>query len=374
MAISAYVGLMGHGKSYGVVENVIIPALKSGRKIFSNIPMNDELCLEKFENQVISFDTKDVNDTWFQEVFADGALIVIDECWRLWPSGMMVNKAPEGHKTFLMEHRHLVGEDGKSTEIVLVTQNLGQLASFVRSIIETTFWVNKLSKAGLKNRYRVDVFSGAVKEITPHTLKKNREREIHGKFKKEVFALYQSHTHSKHGAGDETRVDDRFNVFSGSAVWWFFGIILTASIASWFLAIPVLEKMGLISADSSDSAKIHVSAHQNSLNPSQIKPQELQKAKKPDPRTPFLSEVEKIAVVGRIQSDSLNQFSDAILFEVYASDSVLMISEKLLRKLGYKIFAHSECLIEITGHDFDGFVFCPSQQRDKKSVFSNVEF
>lgn len=37
MAISAYVGIPGSGKSYEVVASVIIPACIAGRRIVSNI-------------------------------------------------------------------------------------------------------------------------------------------------------------------------------------------------------------------------------------------------------------------------------------------------------------------------------------------------
>ncbi|OKX16986.1 hypothetical protein AWP89_00845, partial [Escherichia coli] len=37
MAISAYVGIPGSGKSYEVVSSVIIPACMSGRRVISNI-------------------------------------------------------------------------------------------------------------------------------------------------------------------------------------------------------------------------------------------------------------------------------------------------------------------------------------------------
>jgi zona occludens toxin len=37
MAIKVYVGLMGSGKSYEVVSNVIVPALGRGRRVISNI-------------------------------------------------------------------------------------------------------------------------------------------------------------------------------------------------------------------------------------------------------------------------------------------------------------------------------------------------
>jgi len=38
MAIDAYTGMPGHGKSYGVVEHVIIPSLKQGRHVVTNTP------------------------------------------------------------------------------------------------------------------------------------------------------------------------------------------------------------------------------------------------------------------------------------------------------------------------------------------------
>ncbi|SUX73736.1 Zonula occludens toxin [Citrobacter freundii] len=37
MAISAYIGIPGSGKSYEAVCNVIIPAFTSGRRVVTNI-------------------------------------------------------------------------------------------------------------------------------------------------------------------------------------------------------------------------------------------------------------------------------------------------------------------------------------------------
>ena len=60
MSISAYTGLPGHGKSYGVVDNVIRPALEKKREIFTNIPMNSDECLERFGMTVTQFKTEDI--------------------------------------------------------------------------------------------------------------------------------------------------------------------------------------------------------------------------------------------------------------------------------------------------------------------------
>src|SRR5690606_9182900 len=147
------------------------------------------------------------------EVFEPGSLFVVDECWRLWPAGLTANKIEEKHKEFFAEHRHLVGDSGHSTEIVLVTQDLSQIASFMRNLIETTFRVTKLSKMGTSKLYRVDVYSGPVTGPVPPVSR--REREIPGKFSKDIYALYKSHTKSEVGAGNESRADGRFNILKG---------------------------------------------------------------------------------------------------------------------------------------------------------------
>lgn len=216
MTITAYTGLPGSGKSYGVFENVIVPALENKKPVWTNIPFNENALLEKFGVIPTGFTIDDItqNPDWFQTVFEPGAVLVLDECWRLWPAGLRANNVLMQHKSFLAEHRHMVGENGLSTEIVLVTQDLAQISSFARNLVENTFHVTKLSKVGFDKRFRVDVYFGPVTGATPPKAK--REREIHGAFKPEIQALYKSHTMSKTGsAGDESRTDGRFNILKG---------------------------------------------------------------------------------------------------------------------------------------------------------------
>lgn len=216
MTITAYTGLPGSGKSYGVFENVIVPALENKKPVWTNIPFNEDALLEKFGVIPTAFTVDDItqNPDWFQTVFEPGAVLVLDECWRLWPAGLRANNVLMQHKSFLAEHRHMVGENGLSTEIVLVTQDLAQISSFARNLVENTFHVTKLSKVGLDKRFRVDVYFGPVTGAAPPKAK--REREIHGSFKPEIQALYKSHTMSKTGsAGDESRTDGRFNILKG---------------------------------------------------------------------------------------------------------------------------------------------------------------
>jgi zona occludens toxin len=216
MSISAYVGLPGSGKSHGVVEHVIIPALKSGRVVFTNIPMNQDLLIQDFGAGVIHFDVDDIkkDDDWFTEVFEPGAIWVCDELWRLWPAGLRANQIPEEQKAFLAEHRHMVGDNGLSTEIILVTQDLQQVSAFARNLVEHTYRTEKLTKIGSSKRYRLDIYFGPV--TGPNPPKAKRDREIFSTYKKDVFQYYQSHTKSATGqAGDETRTDNRFNGLKG---------------------------------------------------------------------------------------------------------------------------------------------------------------
>jgi zona occludens toxin len=225
MSITAYTGLPGHGKTYGVVENVILPALKKGLTVYSNIPMREDL-LTRFPGEYVHFDIEHATEEQgYLSSMDGGAVIVLDECWRLWPSGLKANNAPELHKSFLAEHRHKVGKNGASQQIVLVTQDLAQLAAFVRQLVEKTFRVRKLDEVGMEKAFRLDIYSGAATGQNPPG---EPIRRIPGKYREEVYQYYYSHTQSETGeAGDESKIDDRANLLKSGLI----KIGLPASIA-----------------------------------------------------------------------------------------------------------------------------------------------
>lgn len=216
VSIAAYTGLPGSGKSYGVVENVVIPALKSGRHIVTNMPLEREKLLAFCGAGQITFVETNAEVATIVQMGIDypGVVFVLDECWRYWPAGKLPNQIPESEKEFFAMHRHRVGEDGFSTEIVLVTQDLSQISGFVRALVEQTFRATKLTAVGSKNKYRVDVYEGAVTGPKPSPTR--RLREMYGKYKPEIYALYRSHTQSMvAGAGDEVKADDRGSLLKG---------------------------------------------------------------------------------------------------------------------------------------------------------------
>ena len=67
MAIQLYCGRPGSGKSYGVIENVLIPALKTSRIIYTNIPLHLDIIEQDYPESVKTlnqFKNEDVTGEW----------------------------------------------------------------------------------------------------------------------------------------------------------------------------------------------------------------------------------------------------------------------------------------------------------------------
>ena len=217
MSIYAYTGLPGSGKSYSVVQHQVLPALREGRKVVTNLPLKRDLVLEETRadaGQLLEFPTDLVaaDPERIFEHFPEGSVLILDEVWKLFPSGLKTNQVANAFKTAFAEHRHRVDAGGRSCQIVLVTQDLAQIAMFARQLVEQTFRTVKLTSVGFDKRFRVDVFAGPVAGPNPPV--NSAIRQIFGKYDKRIFRLYTSHTQSlaaQEGA-DEKSVDRRGNV------------------------------------------------------------------------------------------------------------------------------------------------------------------
>ncbi|ENR5393947.1 hypothetical protein ACEWIT_003763 [Providencia rettgeri] len=228
MAISAYVGVPGSGKSYEVVSNVIIPAFMKGRRVVTNLYgiSQDKItayCLAHRKanadslGEIIYVDNEQVmddnffpymeNDTLAENTFCrSGDLICLDEIWRIWEND---KKIPKNHQSFIAEHRHFDGENGITCDLVVLNQAVSGLPRFIKDRVESTFRMTKLTALGLRSRYRVDVYTGIK------LFKSNKVSAYQCKYDKKIFPLYQSHVN---GQGVEQVVDKRQNVFSSPKV------------------------------------------------------------------------------------------------------------------------------------------------------------
>lgn len=229
MPIHAYVGKPGHGKTNSVVERVVIPSLKQGRHVVTNIPLSVDDLLADFGGTI-----QQLPDDWYQlpdlsEYVPNGCVLILDEAWRRWPQGQKIGQANPWDNTLLMEHRHMVDAKNNSMRIVIVTQDLSQIPSWARTLIETTFRVVKISK----KIYRVDAYSGVVTGDKPPASK--RIRQYPGRFDKTIQGYYQSATHSATGTvGDESVADKSASFFRSYGLWSLIVIVVIGLLIGFF--------------------------------------------------------------------------------------------------------------------------------------------
>jgi zona occludens toxin len=218
MAVYAYVGRPGAGKSYGVVENSILPACAQGRPVLTNIPLH----MDKIMLHYPKADVRLVTTEWFDSDanlngIPGGTLIVIDEVWRVFPAGQKLNSVSRDRSAFFAEHRHKVGSNGLSQDIVLIVQDLTKVAAWARTDVDKTFVATKLDAAGMDNKFRVDIYQGGVKG--PKYPEPDLGFSIQ-EYKPDVYQFYQSHTKGGGAVGLEIKPDQRATVLSHPMVKW----------------------------------------------------------------------------------------------------------------------------------------------------------
>ncbi|WP_233118980.1 zonular occludens toxin family protein [Aggregatibacter actinomycetemcomitans] len=220
MAISAYVGIPGSGKSYEVVSSVIVENYLKGRRIVTNIEgITDEkvreYCLNKKNakeddlGQLIRVSDEDCQrDDFFPYKGSDdntickpGDLICIDEVWRIFPT----NEIKSNHRSFIAEHRHFTDEEtGVCCDLVVINQSVTGIPRFIKDRIETTFLMSRLVALGLGKRYRVNVYTGVKCN------KQGLVAQYQNKYNEDIFNLYKSFDGVN---GKQSVVDDRQNFF-----------------------------------------------------------------------------------------------------------------------------------------------------------------
>jgi zona occludens toxin len=217
VSIYAYVGRPGSGKSYNLVANVILPALRDGRRLVTNVPLYRDVIMaaEGVTGQLVDFPIMEIEQDpeLIMKYVRGGDVLVIDEVWKLWPNGQKTADIPNVYKTLLAEHRHMTDDQGRSIHICLAVQDLGSVAVFARRLVEQTYIHSKMTDLNMDGRYRVDIYAGAVTGFMGSD--KLFIRSVYGEYSQEVWKFYQSHTKSSVGGGvhGEKAIDRRGNRF-----------------------------------------------------------------------------------------------------------------------------------------------------------------
>lgn len=229
MAMTAYTGVQGSGKSYEVVENVILPNLLKGRRVVTNVAgLKDELIadylVEKHEadraklGQIVHITNDDVTRDNFFPVENDdahnaacivrgGDIVILDECWRWFATG---DKLAPAHMKFFRMHRHFLHPvTGVSCDIVLIVQVIDDLMVKVKKVVEKNFLMQKHKDLGMPNRYVVRIYTGYRQ--TEAAFINDYQRS----YNPEIFALYSSYSQAKTDvSAKEEAADSRGNLFN----------------------------------------------------------------------------------------------------------------------------------------------------------------
>lgn len=251
MAIIAYTGVMGSGKTYEAVKSAAMTALKAGRRVVTNISGFNYEAIRDYlgklgdgdvlhPEKVLVIPSVRVTEPHFfydPDVTADsvvkpGDLVLLDEVWAFW--GREVKLSPE-HQKFFRMHRHYTElGTGMSCDLVLMIQDLTSLHRFIGGVLESSFKFTKMKSLGLASRYRVEVYEG------------NKQRKATlvsatvNKYDKRIFPLYTSYDG---GHGKEKTVDDRQNLLRNP---WFVLVVvggfLTLLITAWWF-VGWVQKM-----------------------------------------------------------------------------------------------------------------------------------
>lgn len=246
MAINAYTGLMGSGKSYEVVASVVLPAVEAGRRVVTNVDgiNGDLICAYLVQHRgadaaklgtVVHVSNADVGrDDFFPDenmpeqvsIVQLGDLVCIDEAWRFWGSSMSISK---NHMQFFRMHRHYVhAGTGVACDVAVMVQAIGDLHRTLRSVVEMTARMTKLKTLGLNRSYRVELFEGD--KIT----KTAKFETFVKRYDKAIFPLYRSYAGT--GQGKEAAIDKRQNVLRNPRIWLVGSLMLLMLAAStWYL-------------------------------------------------------------------------------------------------------------------------------------------
>lgn len=275
MPINAFGGGPGSGKTYGVMEHVILPAVAKGRFIITNIEgLNDEAIYqyvaEKFyKGKIIcighirccdrnapgeedffpgseSLDKPCATPRLDEKKVCGGDLVVIDEATRYWNSDAKVQRQ---HAYFFREHRHFANELGHTCDLVVIDPDLSLLARAIKGKIELASVTHKPKEIGL-NRYVVNLYRGV------RTSGKPTSTLGPYKFQEAIYALYKSYSHSE---AKEQAIDKRQNLLNNPRVFVYAGgLALLLGLSIWGLYSYYhhqMEKFSTATQESSPTAR-----------------------------------------------------------------------------------------------------------------------
>lgn len=267
MSIYLILGRPGGGKSYEATVYHVIEALKKGRKVITNLPLNlkvfnavfgEEFIEEHLEirdralgppppvkanginwrakgkQEIISkpFSTVECyQDEWRHKEDGYGALFVVDECHFVLPRG----GTPIEVSNWYSMHRH------HGFDILLISQGYKKINADIIDMVELVYFVQKNKMLGDENSYTRKIKDGVKGAIVNADTRK---------YKSEFFKYYQSHTQSN-SAVQEAHAQDIRGFWQG-------GLVRGAMLIFFLFGLSVIYQ--LTKSDDSDNVIKSVNA------------------------------------------------------------------------------------------------------------------
>jgi zona occludens toxin len=233
VAITAYNGPPGSGKSHALVKDVIVPAVLAGRRVVSNVDgLNANAirayCLEREKawgvdhadklGEVVLFHGEDSKQPFFWPTEATekaglktfiqpGDLVVFDE-WAMFYTTGDKDDATAQVEQFMRWHRHLTHPTfGYATDLCIATQAISDFSRRHRPLLSKSFLFKKLDAVGAAGSYTWHAFDGKRQQHSYQT--------GHGKYDKAIFPLYASSSAATSGNHGELKTNKKLSIWGG---------------------------------------------------------------------------------------------------------------------------------------------------------------
>lgn len=370
------------GKTSESVKYHIIPAIKSGRKVITNVPLNIDYIIKIHGPDtedlvtVVDFNFADfssgVNTHFFSqpEHYQDewrndkgqGPLYVVDEAHFPIPKG----KTSDSLKNFFTMHGHY------GIDIILMSQQPRQIDLAVLGLVEIVYRTIKNTSLGSDKTYTKKVQDGWRGEVV------NTEQR---RYDKTVFPYYKSHTQSKKAVLEAAASDIKplwqHWSFKGSAIMFILFIVIVMSIDVNPLDTEEPEEVSLPSVDQlkpkfsepslSDEPTVVSDLSFPSVDSS--RPLEPKQKKESNPYHPY-HKID-LHISGHSEYGEFGNPSMFIGFAASRNGQVMFsVSSKDLILAGYDVYLLNPCLVHLKFESYDDYITCDTP---KTHVLSNGE-
>jgi zona occludens toxin len=365
--INLLLGRPGGGKSYEAVVYHIIPAIKAGRLVVTNLPLNldvfeaafpgasklivivDALTVKQIRADAgvvtraivhpfgMMCDWVGLND--WRDANGVGPLYVVDECHFPMPARGTDKEIPE----FLSMHRHY------GIDVLLITQHYSKVNRDITNMIQTVYKVSKNFITGFGNSYHRQVYDG---------IKGNCFSNEKRKYEKKFFPFYKSHTKSNASVVEAKPSDVKPIFFSKLfiSIYVLIGLFIIFALSQDWSMDPVRhpEPSSTVSASTNTSSSAPPAPGANIQPTKQAPVSQVQQP--PEPR-PF--DNVDLFISGFAEYTDRGRLVKQIYFEAYKNNALvadLTLSDLILA--GYNVSVISDCFVRIKYGDYSAGVMC----------------